>query len=379
MAKPKVAIVHDYLLQHGGGEKTVEAIAELFPEAPIYTSFYNAKKVGGIFSTKKVITGTKGINGLLGIFPIFAKYITFLVPVMFENFDLSEYDIVISSSSSYSKGVITKPNQLHISYIHTPPRFLYGYSVESTKRNAWYYKPFVMLIDHFLRIWDYLAAQRADFIVCNSKCVQERINKFYKRDATIINPPVEIEFQSGTNTNNLEQPYYYALGRLAAYKNFDLIVQAFNVLGLQLKIIGTGSEEKKLKQMAKPNIKFLGRSSDKEKHEIIENSLGYIFPVEEEDFGIVVVEALAHGKPVLAHRSGGPLEIIREEKDGMFFDTTELSHFIEKVREFDNKVRSKSFDPISMKKQSTKFSKQRFQNEFYEFVMKKWQEKKASQ
>ncbi|MBI2414843.1 glycosyltransferase [candidate division WWE3 bacterium] len=377
MAKPKIAIVHDYLVQHGGAERSVEAIAQIFPEAPIYTAIYKPKKVGGIFSSRKVYTATKGANTLFNIFPIFAKYFTFLIPMFFENLNLDEYDIIISSSSGYAKGVLTKPRQLHIGYIHTPPRFLYGYSVESTKRNAWYYKPVVMIVDHFLRVWDFVAAQRPDFLVANSKTTRDRIRKFYGRDAIVINPPVEID-DTKIERNSLEPPYYYALGRLVAYKNYDLIIEVFNILGLPLKIIGTGPEEAKLKKIAKSNIKFLGRSNDLERNTVIENSLGYIFPVVEEDFGIVVVEALTHGKPVLAHRSGGPTEILREGKDGMFVDDLNLPNFVDKMREFDKAVRNKNFDPIDIKKNSAKYSKQRFQNELYEFVMQKWLEKKAS-
>ena len=280
MEKPKVAIIHDYLIQHGGAEKTVEAIAELFPDAPIYTSIYRPEKVGGIFPTRKVVTISKKINVSFGLFPILSKYFTFLTPLMFENLDLREFDIILSSSSSYAKGVLTNPKQLHISYIHTPPRFLYGFSVESTKRNAWYYKPVVMVVDQFLRIWDFIAAQRADFLVANSTTVKNRIYKFYRRGATVINPPVEMETRK-TERNSLEQPYYYSISRLSAYKNLDLIIQAFNILGLDLKIAGTGAEEKKLKSAAKSNIKFLGRISDAEKNNLIENSLGGIFPVED--------------------------------------------------------------------------------------------------
>lgn len=379
MRNPKVCIVHDFLVQHGGGEKTVEVMAELFPEAPIYTAIYKPEKIGGVFKDRKIITPGQSANNMLSKFPILSKYFTFLLPLAFENFNLSEYDIILSSSSSYAKGVLSNPDQLHISYIHTPPRFLYGYSVESTKRNAWYYKPVVRLVDHYLRIWDFIAAQRADFIVTNSINVKNRISKFYRRDAKVIYPPVEIKFKKNSpQANNLQQTYYVALGRLAAYKNFDLIINGFNLLGLSLKIIGTGSEEKMLKKMAKNNIEFLGRLPDEKRDDILENCLGVIFPVEDEDFGIVPVEALAHGKPVLAHKSGGPVETIRENIDGMFFDKIELEEFVEKVREFDEKIHRKEFDSEEIKKQANKFSREKFEKEYKNFVMQKWAEKANS-
>lgn len=377
--KPRVAIAHDILTQHGGAEKTIEAICDIFPKAPIYTSIYKADKMGDFFRHKKIITAGVKLNKLLGNIPLLSKYFTFLLPLTFEGFDLSEYDIVISSSSSYAKGVLTNPNQLHVSYIHTPPRFLYGYSVESVKRNAWYYKPVVMVVDHFLKIWDYHAAQRPDFLVTNSKNVQRRIKKFYRRESKVIYPPVETEYAEKTYPkNNMEQPYYMAIGRLSAYKNFDLLISAFNITGMYLKIIGTGIDEARLKKMAKNNIEFVGRVDDEEKHRLLQHSLGFLFPVEEEDLGITPIEAMAHGKPVLAHRSGGPLETIREGKDGMFFDSIDLDHFMKKLKEFDKKVRTGSYNEEVIKKHAKKFSKDRFQYEFKNFVMEKWEEKQAN-
>lgn len=379
MHKPKVCLVHDYLIQHGGAEKTLEALCEIYPNAPIYTAIYKPEKMGKFFKNKKIISASKKSDKLFSLIPNLSKFFTFLFPLVFENFDLSEYNIVISSSSSYAKGVITKPAQLHISYIHTPPRFLYGYSVESTKRTAWYFKPFVNIIDHFLRIWDYLAAQRADVVIANSQEVKERIKKFYKRNATVINPPVEIEYASeNLSKNNLEQPYYLALGRLAHYKNFDLIIKAFNVLGKPLKIIGTGKEEKRLKRLANKNIEFLGRVDDKEKHKTIKNSLGVIFPVVEEDFGIVPIEAMAHGVPIFAHRSGGPKETIKENVDGTFFDNVELEEFIEKFRDFDKKIHDNFFDKEKVQNHSKSFSKERFKKEFENYVTEVWNKKTSA-
>lgn len=376
MQKPKVCIVHDFLVEFGGAEKTVEALAEIFPEAPIYTALYKPQKMEGVLKNRKIISANSVSDKLFSIIPIFSKYLTFLLPIVFENFDLSDYDIIISSSSSYAKGVITKPSQLHISYIHTPPRFLYGYSVQSTKRNAWYYKPFVNIIDHFLRIWDYLAAQRADYIITNSKNVKGRIGKFYKRDAKVIYPPVETKYKNIKGKgDNLEQPYYLALGRLAAYKNFDLIIKGFNLIGKPLKIIGTGTEKRHLKRIANENIEFLGRVSDEEKHKIIKDSLGLIFPVEDEDFGIVPIEAMIHGKPILAHKSGGPKETIRGGVDGILFENLELEEFAEKLREFDKKVHNGFFNAEKIKERSKNFSKEKFKQEFENFVTTKWDEK----
>lgn len=374
MKKPRVCIIHDILVQYGGAERTVEAMAEIFPDAPIYTYVYKEEVFKDtIIGKRKVVVFSDSADKVFKIIPIFTKYFTFLLPALFESIDLSEFDIVITSSSSYAKGVVTKPEQLHVSYIHTPPRFLYGFTVESTKRNAWYYKPVVAFVDHYLRIWDYLAAQRADFVVTNCHNTLNRIRKFYRRDAKVIYPPVDVNYDGARyRKNNLEKPYYLAIGRIVAYKNFDLLVQAFNLLGLRLKVIGTGLEEKNLRRMAKGNIEFLGRVSDEVKHEQLEFCMGLIFPVEEEDFGIVPIEAMAHGKPVLAHRSGGVLETVREGIDGMFFDSLELSDFVESVKEFDKGVREDKYNSNEIRRRVKDFSKVRFKKEFKNFVLEKW-------
>jgi len=372
MTSPKIALVHDYLVQYGGAEKTLEAICELFPEAPIYTGIYDPKNLSETITSKKIILSQDKNNILIGKLP---KHLTFLMPIVFEGFDLDEYDLIISDGTAWAKGVLTKPHQLHISYIHTPPRFLYKYSVESLKRFKWYYKPIVAYLESFLRTWDYSAAQRPDFLVANSTCVKKRINKFYKRDATVINPPVEVKTDyEYAEKSNLEQPYFLFVGRLSAYKNVDLLIQAFNLLDMPLIIAGTGKEEKKLRKLANPNIKFMGRVSEQKKHELLENCSGFLFPIVEEDLGIAPIEAMAHGKPVLAHKSGGVLETLKAGVTGMFFEKLEVETFVKKVKEFEEAIRNERFDANEIKKQAAKFSKARFKEEFKSFVDEKWEE-----
>jgi len=372
MTEPKVALIHDYLVQYGGAEKTLEAIMELFPAAPIYTGVYKPKLLSSQINSRKIICPN---NSLLNMFP---KHLTFLMPTVFESFDLREYDIIISDGTAWPKGVLTTPQQLHISYVHTPPRFLYKYSVESSVRNSLIYKPFVSYLDHYLRMWDFSAAQRPDYLLANSQEIRKRIQKFYKRDAKVIYPPVEIDFPTKFDTDqNFAEPYYLSVGRLSAYKNLDILVQAFNLLGMHLTIAGTGIEEPKLKKMAKPNIKFLGRVSELEKHQLYANCLGLIFPVVDEDLGIVPIEAMAHGKPVLAHRSGGVLETVQEGFSGMFFDTVTVESLIEKIKEFDTAIRAKKFNPEQIKQTTQNYGKERFKKEFSSFVREKWEEHNA--
>ena len=371
MRKPKVALVHDYLLQYGGAEKTLEAIAELFPEAPIYTSVYQPKNFSGVLADSKKVIVPKGLGSTFRALPILSKYFTFLNPLVFESFDLGDYDIVISDSSSYAKGVLTKPDQLHISYIHTPPRFLYGYSVESTKRNAWYYRWVVVFIDHFLRVWDFNAAQRPNYLVANSKEIQGRIKKFYKRDSTVIYPPVEL---ASGNQSESKGDFYLVAGRLVAYKNFDFVIKAFGELpNLRLRVIGTGPEKAKLKKMAGDNVEFLGRVSDEEKHKLMSECKGLINSVEDEDFGIVPIEVLSHGNPVLAHKSAGHLETVIDGKTGMYFDEVNVGCLVEKIKEFDDKINAKGYDSNTIRESTKQFSKDNFKQTFNEYVMGKWQ------
>lgn len=374
MGQPKIAFVHDYLLHYGGAEKVLEAMLELYPDSPIYTSIYNPARLSETIKSKKIICPK---NRLYQKFP---KYLSFMMPLVFENFDLREYDIIISDSSAWSKGVLTKPEQLHISYIHTPPRFLYKYSVESTKRSVWYFKPFVKVLDSFLRVWDHAAAQRPNYLIANSEEVRSRIKKFYGRDAQVIYPPVEIGLNAQSKSAGeklkevLDKPYFLIVSRLVAYKNVDLVVEAFNNLETNLLIVGTGGEEEKLKSLAGPNVKFLGKLDEAGKSALIDNCLGVINAVRDEDFGIVPVEAMAHGKPVLAHKSGGHLETVVEGVTGMFFDSLEPDELAQNIKRFEEEVRNKKFDSEKIKKLAERFSKKRFQDEMKNFIETKWNE-----
>ena len=212
-------------------------------------------------------------------------------------------------------------------------------------------------------------------MISNSKEVQKRIKKFYGRDSIIIYPPVELakDLTEGKK-DNMKPPFYLALGRLAAYKNFNLLVQAFNLLGWPLVIAGTGKEEKALKKYAKANITFTGAVTEYDKAKYMSTCEGFIFPVVDEDFGITVVEAMSYGKPILAHRSGGPLETIREGRDGMFFDEPKLDSFVEKLKEFDKNVRGNLYKADDIREHVQMYNKERFKNEFYKFVMDKYLE-----
>ena len=307
-----------------------------------------------------------------------SKQYTFFYPLVFEHFDLSEYDVIISDGTIWSKGVLTTPEQLHIHYCHTPARFLYHYPAESSRRDVWYYRPVVRVLDHYLRVWDFESAQRPDFIVANSKTVAKRIKKFWRRDSVVIYPPVGVAApfygaqegaaQSAAATNGA---YFLIVSRLSAYKNIDLAIKACNQLNLPLVIVGTGKEEGRLKALAGENVTFMNFVEDTELCKLYKDCKALIFPVSDEDFGIVPVEAMSFGKPVIALRSGGVQETVIEGKTGVFFNEPTVASLVE-VLSHSNTAQYSSGDCLA---QAQKFSKERFQEEFREFVENRWRER----
>ncbi len=376
VGEPKVAIIHDYLTQNGGAERVLEAIHDIFPDSTVFTTSFDPKFFPESYSKWDIRT-TPAEN--LPFFKALSKQYTFLYPIFFELFDLSEFDIVISSWSAWSKGVITNPKQLHVSYCHTPPRFLYKYKGETSKRSAWYYKPFVAYIDSFLRVWDFASAQNPDYLIANSQNVKKRISKFYRRDADVIYPPLKFhrEIILPQVANKFTSNYYLIVSRLAAYKNLDLAIEAFNFLELPLRIVGAGKEGEKLRKMIKGDIALMGRVDDRELTILYQNCKATIFPVSDEDLGISVLESLSHGKPVLAHRSGGVLETIEDGKTGMFFDDLSTKGLIKAIQKFDLSIMGNQFDQTYLKHSVEKFDENNFKKTFYGYIMQKWQEKKT--
>ncbi len=363
----RVALVHDYLTQLGGGERVLKALSEIFPHAPIFTLVYNRERVGNDFPPSRVKTS------FLQKFP-FAKthhrLYPSLMPFAAEQFDLSKYDLVISDSASYAKGVITGANTLHISYCHTPLRYAWDDShryVREFRMNplARFVSPLLL---NYIRTWDRLAAFRVDVFIANSFFVKSRIKKYYQRDAEVIYPPVDTEFYKA-GSKNKKGNYYLIVSRLLPYKKIDVAILAFNKLKLPLRIIGEGPEEKGLKKISGPNVKFLGRLSDKETREYYQNCRAFIFP-QEEDFGIAPIEAMAAGKPVIAYKGGGALESVKEGISGIFFERQEPADLIKALKRF----KSHKFEPKRICEEAHRFDKRIFKNKIKEFIMKKWRE-----
>src|SRR3989338_684176 len=365
----RVALVHDYLNQYGGAERVLEALAKLFPKAPIFTLLYDERRTHGAFKDRQVIpSGLQKIPGARH----WHRGVVWLMPTAVEQFDLNDFDVVISDSASFAKGVITRPNTLHICYCHTPLR--YAWTDHARWRADFRRSPakiFIPLFQNYLRLWDYAAAQRVDAFLANSHAVAKRIKRYYNRDAHVIYPPVNVEsfqlpafsFQKSNSSKLTAKNYYLVVSRLLPYKSVDLAVKAFNVLGLPLKVVGDGPERRRLEKMARPNIKFLGGRAPHNLAEIYAGAKALIFP-QEEDFGLVAVEALAAGTPVIGFNAGGLPEIVRHNEHGLLFNKQTPESLAEAVRQLEHR----SFDRRALFSQAQQFSAERFSTAFMAFL-----------
>lgn len=364
MKNLKIAIVCDWLTNFAGAERVILALAQMFPQAVIFTSIFNPDKCS-VFKNWSVKTSF--IQHLPGAKNHHQWYIK-LMPYAFENFDLSDFDLVISSSHACSKGIITKPETLHICYCHSPMRYLWDNFHQYIRR--YQTNPIVKkLAEQWLsdlRIWDLLAADRVDYFLANSEYIRRRIHKYYKRESDVIYPPVETKrFKVASGKGD----YFLGIGRLTAYKRFDLLIEVFNRLGWPLKIVGKGEQMKSLRRQAKKNIEFLGYVAEKDLPAVYANSRALVFP-QCEDFGITPLEAMASGRPVIAFRKGGALETVKENKTGLFFDEQTPESLEKVLMKFDKM----EFKPMEIRKQAEKFDILVFKRDILNFIEQKYVE-----
>ncbi len=359
----RVAFVHDHLVQHGGAERVLAAMQAMWPDAPTYTLRYDPATMDGTFGHRDIRTS------FLQHLPFGKRFFRWLLPLMpiaTESYDLSDFDIVISNSSAFSKGVITAPHTIHICYCHTPTRYLWsdtGSYVEEL-RVPGFIKAVLPSILHKLRTWDRLAADRVDHFIANSETVKRRIQKYYRKESTVIYPPVDVDtFQ----ISDAPKTYYLAGGRLVAYKRFDIIVEAFTKTGKPLKIFGSGPMEAELKRRAGKNIEFVGRVSDEERARLFANAIAFINP-QEEDFGLTVIESMAAGRPVIAYRRGGAIETVIEDVTGQLFDEQTWEELASVLLHFDHTT----FDPAKIRAHAEQFSTQIFRKQMYNLVHTLW-------
>ena len=354
----KVAIVHDWLNQLGGAEGVLEALKELYPEAPVYTSIYWPQAMPREYSTWDI--RTSWLNRLPLIKTHHQPFLP-LYPLAFEGFDLRGYDLVISNKSAFCHGVITPSRAVHICYCLTPTRFLWDYHhyVQHERVNP---LAGVLLspILRNLRLWDKAAADRVEHFVAISESVRQRIQKFYRRDAVVIHPPVDVERFS---VQTEHEDYFLVVSRLIPYKRIDLAVEAFNRLRLPLKIVGDGRDRRRLQAMAGPNIEFLGRVPDQQVEQLLSRCRAFVFPGEE-DFGIAPLEAQAAGRPVIAYAAGGALETVVEGITGHLFQEQTVESLAEVVAGFD----VAAFDGAAIRRHAQGFDTESFKTQLSAFV-----------
>lgn len=371
----KVALVHDFLVSYGGAERAFQAIAELYPEAPIYTLLADQEIVVKHFSGRAV-----RVSWLEKLPRFIRKRYRFLLPFFpaaVEAFDLREFDLVISSSGAWAKGIVTRLHTKHIAYLHSPMRYAWDYH-EEYLRELGVQGTFAFvsrLLLSYVRVWDRQAADRPDFLLVNSKYTQARVTKYYRRESMVLYPPVALfeqtRLQSGTGglaSSSNTRKYFLIVSRLTKSKKIDTVIEAFEKLDLPLVIVGIGSEQERLMKGAGKNITFKGFVKDDELAELYCGARALIFPCEE-DFGIAAAEALSFGTPVIAFEYGGIREIIEAGVTGELYHAQTPEIVAEGVRRFLG--REGTYVNDVLQQAAARFSKERFQKGLKEFVEEK--------
>lgn len=362
---PNVVIVHDWLTNMGGAEPLVLEIHKLFPNAPIYTSVYDSEKMTAF---KNIDVRTTKLQKKL---PKKLRFKHVLWPTYrakaFRELDLSEFDIIISSSSAEAKSVHkTRSGQIHIAYIHTPPRYYWSHYEEFRKEFNFgsltpFIRPFIPSFVKKMRKLDLESTKDIDVFIANSTVTQERIKKYYNKPSTIIYPPVEVA--KFTPPPSSDRSGYVIWGRHVPYKRFDLAIEAANKLKAPLTIAGSGPDTERLKSLAGPTVKFVGRISDQALVKLAQTSKAFLFP-NEEDFGISAVEALAAGTPVIAYKKGGALDIVQDGETGVFFEEQTVESLINAMKRFE----TLSFLPATLHRKAKRFDKGFFDTKLQKIV-----------
>ncbi len=389
----KVALVHDYLNEFGGAERVLLALSEIWPDAPIYTAFFkDDSEAYERFKHKKIITSwAQNV-------PFFASYLhsplRFLAPLIWNRWDFSDFDVVISSSSWYvTKGfksnkqqaISNKKKFVEICYCHTPPRYLYGYATARKYSNP-LVSLYALLVNHYMRLYDYDAAQRVDYFIANSKDVQARIKKFYRRDSVVIYPPVGVERLqatayrlqqenrkvAGSSRSAIDKGYFLVVSRLVGAKGLELAVETMTKLKLPLKVVGRGAgysvTEDELKRKAGKSVEFLGYVSDLELAELYRGARAFLALSKDEDFGITPVEAMMCGTPVIAYKGGGYKETVVDRRTGILVGDLTVGSLTMAIGDFVDMEKKGLWKSDEIKKHAQKFSKERFKKEILEFV-----------
>lgn len=363
----RVAVVHEWLTKLAGSEKVVQAALELHPDAPLYTLIHDSRATRDTELRRHAIH-TSFLDSLPFSRSKWRLYLP-LMPLAVEQFDLSDYDLVLSSNHCVAKGILTRADQLHISYVHTPMRYAWDLHGQYLRESGLGFGPRGLLaraILHRLRQWDVLAANRVDVFVANSRTVARRIWKTYRRRAHVIYPPVDV---NRFVPDRPREEFYLAVSRFVPYKRMDLIVQAFRESGRPLVVIGDGPDESKVRALAGPNVTFLGRRSDEVVADHMQRCRAFVFAADE-DFGITPVEAQAAGAPVIAYGAGGVTESVVPGQTGLFFPQQTSASLVDAIKQFE--ATESRFDPAALRANAERFSKPRFQRELSHLIDRCW-------
>jgi glycosyltransferase involved in cell wall biosynthesis len=354
----KIALVHDYLVQMGGAEKVLEELHRLYPRAPVFTSICKKKNLPSNWCDWDIHTSF--LQPFAGMQAIHRAMLP-LYPLAFESFDFQKYDVVISSSSAFAKGILTPPEVRHVCYLHSPMRFGWTPAAYLTSERMSLLSRFIIYsINHFLRVWDVSSVNRVDEIAVNSRAVAKRVWKYYRRKCVVIYPPVDVE--SFSVSSDCGQ-YYIILSRLAPYKKLDIPIQVMTRLNRPLLVVGDGRQYAALCRIAGPSVKFAGQVSDEELRNLLPRAKALLLPGEE-DFGIAAVEANACGVPVIAYGRGGALETQEDGVTGILFDEQNVEGLCGAVLQFERM----RFDPMEIRRHSKRFSPSIFREQIRELV-----------
>ncbi len=357
----KIALVHELLTMRGGAEKVLKVLADMFPEAPIYTLLYDEKKLGDWFPKERVRTSILQLNGAASMnHHLYLKRF----PKAVEDWDFSAFDLVISSSSAFVHGIITNGKPKHLSIIQSPARYLWDRTHDvvdraSGGRLGFLKRLYLERVFHKLRIWDSEAADRPDVLIAASKEVQRRIELYWRRESTVIHPPIDdfwLEEKWTVDSGQWTVPYFLIVSTLVPYKRIDFAIEAANKANVPLKIAGEGPALASLQALAGPTVEFLGRVENDTLQDLFTGATATLFPGEE-DFGLVPVESMACGTPVIAYRAGGALETVVEGKTGVFFDEQTSESLADVLKTFERKT----FQEEDCREQAKEFSRQHFE------------------
>jgi len=363
----KVALVHDYIKEYGGAERVLRTLSDMYPKAPIYTAF----RVKGSTADKEFEGKVIKQSFLAPVLKLWRLYspLRFLIPVIWGSFDLSDYDLVITSASWYvTRGFKVGPKTRVICYCHTPPRWLYGYEMSVGFTKYWPVKIYAAVVGHFMRMYDFNTAQKVDGWIANSENVAKRIKKFYRRDSTVIYPPVDVENIINKTKALKKENYFLIVSRLVGAKGLEEAAKVSKQIGFKLKIVGEAhgfaDVEKKLKRLSGGNLELLGRVSDEELYKLYGKAKGFIALARQEDFGMTAVEAQAAGTPVIAFRGGGFKESVIDGRTGVFVEDLDEKS----IKTAIDKVNKTKWDNKTLKKNAERFSKERFQKEINHYI-----------